>query len=233
MGKNQPRLIVLTGATRGLGRSLVNRFQELGHTVVGCGRNKAIISELRTAFPGPSRFDSIDVTDDSQVATWVKSWVGELGSPDLLINNAAQINHHVSLWEVTAPEMDRIIRTNVIGVLNVIRHVVPAMLKRETGVIVNLSSYWGRSTSPGVGQYCASKWAIEGMTSVLAQELAGTKLAAIPLNPGIIDTDMLKTSFGASSGRYMGPEEWSYTAAPFLLELSHEHNGQPLTVPGQ
>ena len=90
MGKNQPRLIVLTGATRGLGRSLVNLFQELGHTVVGCERNKAIISELRTSFSGPHRSDLFNVTDDSQVATWVKSWVGELGSPDLLINNAAQ-----------------------------------------------------------------------------------------------------------------------------------------------
>ena len=232
MASTKPRLIVLTGATRGLGRALVGRFHELGHTVVGCGRTKPLVNELRAAFPAPHRFDAVDVSDDGQVAAWVGSWLADLGAPDLLMNNAAQINQNKPVWEVLPAEMDQLLQTNVMGVLNVIRHVVPAMIKRDAGVIVNLSSYWGRSTSPGVGPYCASKWAIEGLTRVLAQELTG-QVAAVPVNPGIIDTEMLRTCFGASAGRYIGAEEWSHVAAPFLLELGRAHNGKPVTVPGQ
>jgi NAD(P)-dependent dehydrogenase (short-subunit alcohol dehydrogenase family) len=113
----------------------------------------------------------------------------------------------------------------------VIRHVVPAMIARGSGVIVNLSSGWGRSTSPEVAPYCASKWAIEGLTRALAQELP-RGLAAVPLNPGIIDTAMLRSCFGESASEHPGPEEWARAAIPFLLGLGPKDNGKPLTVPG-
>jgi len=232
MSRTQRKLIVLTGATRGLGRALVDRFHELGHTVVGCGRSEPLVAELRAAYPAPHRFQPVDVRDDTQVAAWVGSWLAELGAPDLLINNAGVINAGKPLWEVSAQEIDQVMRVNVIGVANLIRHVVPAMIKRDSGVIVNLSSGWGRSTSPEVAPYCASKWAIEGLTRSLAQELPG-KLAAIPLNPGIIDTDMLRTCFGESASHYLDAEEWSKVAAPFILGLGRAENGKPVTVPGQ
>ena len=83
---------------------------------------------------------------------------------------------------------------NVKGVFNVIRAFVPAMVRRKSGVIVNLSSGWGRSTSPEVAPYCATKYAIEGLTLALAQELPAG-MAAVPLNPGVIDTDMLRQAW--------------------------------------
>jgi NAD(P)-dependent dehydrogenase (short-subunit alcohol dehydrogenase family) len=104
------------------------------------------------------------------------------------------------------------------------------MIKKGRGVIVNFSSGWGRSVDAEVAPYCATKWAIEGLTRALAQELP-TGLAAVPLNPGIIDTDMLRSSFGGEAGSYPSPQEWSERAVPFLLELGPKDNGKALTVP--
>jgi NAD(P)-dependent dehydrogenase (short-subunit alcohol dehydrogenase family) len=76
---------------------------------------------------------------------------------------------------------------------------------------------------------CARKWAIEGLTRALAQELPDG-LAAIPLNPGVINTDMLQSCFGSAASSYPTPEQWAETAVPFLLVLGPRHNGQPLSV---
>jgi NAD(P)-dependent dehydrogenase (short-subunit alcohol dehydrogenase family) len=119
---------------------------------------------------------------------------------------------------------------NVKGTANVIRHFGPAMVKRKSGVIVNLSSGWGRSTDAEVAPYCASKWAIEGLTQSLAQELP-SGMAAVPLNPGIINTEMLRSTFGGSASIYPTPEEWAKVAVPFLLEIGPKDNGKQLTVP--
>ena len=114
------------------------------------------------------------------------------------------INRPATLWEVPAEEFDQVVDINIKGVVNVLRHFVPAMIARGSGVIVNFSSEWGRSTSPEVAPYCATKWAIEGLTRALAQELP-RGLAAIPLSPGIIDTDMLRSCFGDAAGHYPDP----------------------------
>lgn len=119
---------------------------------------------------------------------------------------------------------------NIKGVANVIRHFVPAMVARGSGVIVNFSSGWGRSADAEVAPYCASKWAIEGLTVALARELP-PGMAAVPLSPGVIDTDMLRSTFGAQAGNYSTPEAWAKTAVPFLLGLGPKDNGQPLTAP--
>ena len=104
------------------------------------------------------------------------------------------------------------------------------MVKRKSGVIVNFSSGWGRSTDAEVAPYCATKWAIEGLTQALAQELP-PGMATVPLNPGIINTDMLQSCFGGSASGYPTAEEWAKIAVPFLLKLGASDNGRPLTVP--
>ena len=126
------------------------------------------------------------------------------GVPDLLINNAAVINKNARLWEVTAREFGEVIDVNVKGIANVIRYLAPEMVRRKTGVIVNISSGWGRSTDAEVAPYCASKWAIEGLTMAMAQELP-SGMAAVPLNPGIINTEMLQSCFGQSADHYPLP----------------------------
>ncbi len=223
------RVIVLTGVSRGLGRALATEFVRAGHTVLGCARSAAPLESLRRAHPAPNDFARVDVASDAEVRRWAERLLRDYPAPDLLINNAALINPSRPLWRITAEEFAAVIDTNLKGVANVLRHFLPAMVAAQRGVIVNLSSGWGRSTEAEVAPYCATKWGIEGLTRALAQELPGG-MAAVPLNPGIIDTAMLRSCFGEAAGRYPGPDRWAKTAVPFLLQLGPEANGRPLTI---
>jgi NAD(P)-dependent dehydrogenase (short-subunit alcohol dehydrogenase family) len=223
------KTILITGVTRGLGRAMAERFIALGHTVIGCGRNRADVAELRSRYKRPHDFDALDVSDHRQVQSWAARVLKSHGAPDLLLNNAALMNRNAPLWELTAEEFDAVIDVNIKGVANVLRSFLPAMIARRSGVIVNFSSGWGRSTAPEVAPYCATKYAIEGLTLALAQELP-EGMAAIPLNPGIIDTDMLRMSFGSSAGDYPSAEQWSERATAFLLQLGPKDNGKSLSV---
>lgn len=224
------RRILLTGVTRGLGRALLQRFAAAGHAVLGCGRSAAAIAELKREFPAPHQFTAVDVGDEAAVRAWAKEILTTGEPPDLLINNAAIINPNMPLWEVAAKDFDEVIRININGVFYVLRHFVPAMVERGRGVIVNLSSGWGRSTSPEVAAYCATKYAIEGLTQALAQELPDG-MAAVPLNPGIINTELLQSCFAEHASSYPSPARWSEKAAPYILNLGPRDNGQPRTVP--
>jgi NAD(P)-dependent dehydrogenase (short-subunit alcohol dehydrogenase family) len=226
----QGRRIVLTGATRGLGLAMARRFAALGHTVLGCGRSTDLIERLRREFGRPHDLAVVDVADERAVSHWADRLLAAYGNPDLLLNNAALINRNAPLWQVPAAEFDQVVDVNIKGVANVLRHFLPAMVARQKGVIVNFSSGWGRSTTPEVAPYCASKWAIEGLTQALAQELPAG-MAAVPLNPGVIDTAMLRSCFGAEAGNYPSPEVWAERAVPFLLRLGPRDNGKPRTAP--
>lgn len=225
-----PKLIIITGVSRGLGRALTEGFIAAGHTVLGCARSAAAVEELNQKHGAPHNFTAVDVADEAQVINWAKLLLGDYEPPDLLINNAAIINDLAPLWEIPSDDFSRLIDVNIKGVANVIRHFLPAMLERRQGIIVNISSGWGRSTSPEVSSYCTSKWAIEGMTRSLAQELP-PGMAAIPLNPGIIHTDMLETCYPDTASSYTAIQDWVKQAVPFLLQLSPTDNGAPLTVP--
>ncbi len=226
----QGKTIVITGVTRGLGRAMTGEFIRLGHSVIGCGRSEKEIAQLRMQFAPPNHFSAVDVASDAQIAAWAKNILETRGVPDLLLNNAGLINRNAKLWEIGADEFSRVVDVNLKGTANVIRYFVPAMVARGSGVIVNFSSGWGRSTDAEVAPYCATKWAIEGLTQALAQELP-PGMAAVPLNPGIIDTDMLRSCFGGSAGGYPTAQEWAKIAVPFLLKLGPSDNGRPLTVP--
>jgi NAD(P)-dependent dehydrogenase (short-subunit alcohol dehydrogenase family) len=230
MPPTSARRILLTGVTRGLGRALAEQFIALGHTILGCGRSAEELAQLRQRFGSPHNFAAVDVARSEQVQSWAERLLAEHGAPDMLLNNAAIINANAPLWEVPVEEFDRLIDINIKGVANVLRSFVPAMIARGRGVLVNFSSGWGRSTSPEVAPYCASKYAIEGLTLALAQELPNG-LAAIPLNPGIIDTDMLRSCFGAEAADYPSAVEWAKRAAPFILKLGRGENGKSLSVP--
>lgn len=223
------RRIVVTGATRGLGRALVDRFAEAGHVVWGCGRSAAQVAALAAAYPAPHDFAVVDVTDDAAVARWAARLLAGGQAPDLVINNAALMNDPAPLWRVTAAEFGRLMDVNVDGTVNVIRAFVPALLAQGRGVVVNLSSGWGRSTSPEVAPYCASKYAVEGLTAALAQELPDP-LAAVAVSPGVIDTDMLRQCWADEAAQYEGPEAWSRRAAPQLLALGRRENGRSLSL---
>ena len=210
---------------------MVNSFIKRGDcTVIGCARDQKAIDELAAQYPEPHMFQVVDVSDDSAVEAFTKTVVDKVDVPDLLINNAAIINRNAALWEFSSDEFSDIVDINIKGVVNMIRHFVPVMIENESGVIVNFSSGWGRSTSPKVAPYCITKYAIEGLSSALAQELP-IGLAVISLSPGVIDTDMLRSAWGDEASVYPSPEEWAVTAVPFIEKLGVKDNGRSLSTP--
>jgi NAD(P)-dependent dehydrogenase (short-subunit alcohol dehydrogenase family) len=226
---SESRVVVVTGATRGIGRALANRLVEFGHAVIGCGRSRAGIDELSIELGDPHRFDAVDVAEWREVEEWGRAVLSESPPPDLLINNAGIINRNAPLWEVPAEEFSEVLDINVDGTANVIRAFLPAMIANGRGIIVNMSSGWGRSTSPDVAPYCASKWAIEGLTQALSQELP-SGLAAVAVSPGVVDTDMLRSCWADSAAACPSPDEWAIGATDFLLGLTANQNGQSLSV---
>ena len=223
--------VLITGASRGLGRALAIGFKSDGWTVSCCATNVEALRSLSNELGPDHLVLPCDVTRTAEIESFASRVLESFGAPDLLLNNAATINPNKPLWEVTPDEFGRVIDINLKGVHLIIRAFLPGMIRRGKGVVVNLSSGWGRSTSPEVAPYCATKWGVEGLTAAMAQELPAG-LAAVALNPGVIDTRMLRSCLGEGAGSYPTPEEWAKVAVPYLVSLNARDNGKALTVPG-
>lgn len=220
-------LIVLTGATAGIGRALAHAFAEHGCTVLGAGRNAAALAELPAALPAPHHFSAVDVAQPEQVERWAKHILSAHGPPELLINCAGVMNRLAPLWQLSVGEVSRVIDINLAGTIHTIRAFVPAMIARGRGMIVNFSSGWGHAAAAQVALYCATKWAIEGLTRALALELPAG-LGAVTLNPGVVDTAMLRACLPEELAP--SPREWAVAAAPRILALGPQDNGRSLTL---
>lgn len=229
--------MVVTGVTAGLGRALTLEMLSLGHRVFGCGRRPNRLAELQeeakaAGLPGSLSVAVVDVAKVDDVDRWAAEVLASAGeAPGLLVNNAGVSleaggvdSVSVPFWEVPAAAFDSTIDVNVKGVANVMRAFLPAMVERASGVIVNLSSGLGRSSNPALAAYCASKFAVEGLTKSVAMALP-KGMAAIPLAPGIVLSEMQR-------GDYPAANAWAKDAAPFMLALNSSHNGKSLSVPG-
>ena len=209
------RTILISGNRRGLGKALTDHWRSLGHTVLG----------FSPSSPEP---DNVDVSEYVQVDQWINEVLaGRV--PDLVVANAGVVLPPRPLWEVEPAELSTLIDVNVKGVFNLFRCVLPAMLARRSGVLVAISSGYGRSTTPRMSGYCSSKWAVEGLVKSLSQELP-KGMAAVALDPGTLQTDMLRTALGKGASFFPTPDQWVERASQLLLALGSEHNGQSLSV---
>ncbi|XP_047313917.1 NADPH-dependent pterin aldehyde reductase [Impatiens glandulifera] len=244
-GVGGQKTVLITGVSKGLGRALALEMAKRGHTVIGCSRSQDKLDSLQNdlaaalssspmstnANEAPDRhfLMTVDVRSNSSVEELTRVVMEKKGVPDIIVNNAGSINKNNRLWEVPAEEFDSVIDTNVKGVANVLRHFIPLMIKNKQGIIVNMSSGWGRSVAAQVAPYCASKWAVEGLSRSVAKEVP-TGVAIVALNPGVINTDMLASCFGTSASSYQGPDSWAPKAATMILNLTVADNGASLTV---
>ena len=223
------RVAWITGCSRGLGRAMALGLAERGWVVAGLARSAGAVKEVAERLGEGHFLASVDVVEEDEVKAFCGAALREVGPPRLLLNNAALIHEPAPLWEIESDEFGQVIDVNIKGVANVLRHAVPIMIDQNKGVIVNFSSGWGRSTSPEVAPYCATKWAIEGMTQALSSELP-ENLAAVAFNPGVIDTDMLRTVWGEGASECPDPQQWAESALPVLEKLDAGDNGRSLSV---
>ncbi|XP_073269628.1 NADPH-dependent pterin aldehyde reductase [Primulina huaijiensis] len=231
------KTVLITGVSRGLGNALALELAKLGQTVIGCSRSQEKLASLESELTAASeKFKNnnhlvlnIDVRSDAGVKELARTVVEKKAVPDIIVNNAGTINRNNKIWDVPVDEFDAVIDTNIKGVAHVLRHFTPLMIERKQGVIVNMSSGWGRSAAAQVAPYCASKWAIEGLTRAVAKELP-PGMAIVALSPGVINTEMLQSCFGSSADLYPTPESWAPKAASMILNLTAADNGASLTV---
>ncbi|XP_078172577.1 NAD(P)-binding Rossmann-fold superfamily protein isoform X1 [Carex rostrata] len=238
----QKKTVLITGVSRGLGRALALELARRGHSVIGCARSSDKVSSLQTELASlnpaaasssssasPHLITTVDVRSDTSIKELAKHVVESRLIPDIIVNNAGTINQNNKIWDIPAEEFDMVIDTNIKGTANILRHFLPLLIEKKHGIIVNMSSGWGRSASAEVSAYCATKWAVEGLTRSVAKELP-LGLAVIALSPGVVNTDMLTSCFGSSAALYQSPESWAPRAATMILSLTTEDNGASLTV---
>lgn len=228
---NEQKLVVITGVTQGLGRALIDRFAELGWTIIGCGRSAEKIKQLQNKFHNKHDFQIVDVSDAKAVHRWGEYILQNYSVPDLLINNASIVNKNAPLWEISASEFENIMNINVNGIVNVIRTYVPAMIEKKCGTIINISSGWGRNGEAELAPYCASKFAIEGISQSMALELP-EELTVVSLDPGGgINTPMLHSCAPEYVASSPTAEAWSHVAIQYMLSITRQDNGKALTCP--
>lgn len=222
------KTILITGVTRGLGLAMAEGFIAAGHQVIGSGRTEKIIAGLAEKYPDHN-FSVIDTANWKSVSDWCERLTAAGVVPDILLNNAGIINANAPLWEVPVDEFSQVIDVNIKGVYHMIRQFTPPMIKNGGGVIVNFSSGWGRGVAADVAPYCASKWAIEGLSKALAADLPSS-MVSVALNPGVINTEMLQSCFGDHAADCPTPQDWVKTAVPMILDIGVADNGSSLTV---
>jgi len=220
------KTIVLTGASRGPGLALAQHLAQEGHIVETGSRSAPPDENAKRGFG----VTYVDISQVDQVTAWAETLNHSRRIPDILICNAGVINHPAPLWKISAAELRQVIEINVLGTAYTLRAFAPAMIARGRGIIIVLSSGWGRTVDAEMGPYCASKWALEGLALTLAKELPAG-MAVITLNPGIVQTDMLEKCWPCRGQNYELPDSWAKRAAALILNLSSKDNGHQLSVP--
>jgi NAD(P)-dependent dehydrogenase (short-subunit alcohol dehydrogenase family) len=191
-GTFEGKVALVTGGTSGIGKTTAIAFARAGAKVVLSGRREKegaqIVAEIRK-LGGDAAFVRADVAKDADVKAMVKFAVDKFGRLDIAFNNAG-VEWKGTLEQATEAEYRRIFDINVWGVLNSMRHEIPAMLKNGGGAIVNTSSVAGHVGLAEVSVYIASKHAVEGLTKALALEFAKQNIRVNAVAPAGVATDM-------------------------------------------
>jgi NAD(P)-dependent dehydrogenase (short-subunit alcohol dehydrogenase family) len=181
----------ITGASRGIGAEIAKAVLTAGNQLIATARNKTDLDQFES---NPNVLTlSLDVTDEAQVQAAVAAGLERFGQIDVLVNNAG-FGVLGGIEETSAAEVERVYRTNVFGLLNVTRAVLPSMRQSRSGHIINLSSIGGYRSYPGWGIYCSTKFAVEGITEALHGELAPLGIHATVVEPGYFRTNFLDGS---------------------------------------
>jgi NAD(P)-dependent dehydrogenase (short-subunit alcohol dehydrogenase family) len=220
---------LVTGASRGIGRGLAALLAGAGARVTATARGEEGLRDLVREAGANVVAVAGDVGDDADARRMVEGAIAAHGAVDVLVNNAAVMVPPAPVVRVPAEAWAEILRVNVIGTANMVRHALPSMERRGRGVIVNLSSGWGRVGERDVAPYCASKFGVEALTQSLAEEV-GKGIVVFALNPGVVDTDMLRSAWGEGAARYPKPEALAAKWKRLFERVEPSWNGRSLDL---
>jgi 3-oxoacyl-[acyl-carrier protein] reductase len=213
------KVAMVTGGNRGIGKAIALRLAQLGCSVAVCGRDrKTLDSAARDleATGSPCRFDRADVTRDDEVSAFVERSEAALGPVSILVNNAG-MGLFGPIEQKSEAEWDTLMNTNVKSVFLVSRRVIPGMIRRGSGDIVNIGSLAGKNTFAGGAIYCASKWALQGLSGCMAEDLRGFGIRVSTVCPGSVATEFSGRG-PKDPSRVLAPEDVAHAVAMIVLQ---------------
>ncbi|XP_022156278.1 NADPH-dependent pterin aldehyde reductase-like [Momordica charantia] len=232
------KTILITGVSQGIGRALALELAKRGHTIIGCARSQNKLDSLQLELSDASLRNhllfNLDVRSNDKVREMARTVKDKIGAPDIIVNNAAIMSEKMKMWEIAAEMFHDVIDINIKGTVNILRHFIPLLIPKSQGIIVNISSLFGKMGGVQASAYCSSKWAIEGLSKSVAKELPNG-MTIVALDPGIINTERSVSYLGSIASQYQSPQEWALKAAPMILNLTSVDNGASLHVddPGE
>ena len=185
------KIVLITGANRGIGHSIMSAFINAGYIVVGTSRSDDGVKKINDAIGDPSKGCGIkmDVTSEDDIQSANKLIRDKFGITTILINNAGVTKDNL-LMRMSSEEWNDVIDTNLNSLYRVTKEFIREMMKQKTGRIINISSVVGMSGNAGQSNYSSSKSAIYGFTKSLAKEVASRNITVNAISPGFIETDM-------------------------------------------
>ncbi|HEX9794754.1 MAG TPA: SDR family NAD(P)-dependent oxidoreductase [Planctomycetota bacterium] len=202
------RIVLVTGATSGIGAACAEAFAAEGCQLLVCGRRegrlRALAERLEAAHGTRVHAFVLDVRDQAAVATAIAAVPAALRGIDVLVNNAGLSRGMEPLHQGSIADWDEMIDTNVKGLLYVTRAVVPGMVERGSGHVIQIGSIAGHEVYPGGNVYCASKYAVLGLTRALRLDLCGTGVRVSTVDPGLVNTEFSTVRFHGDQERAEG-----------------------------
>ncbi|MCW4470475.1 SDR family NAD(P)-dependent oxidoreductase [Flavobacterium sp. MFBS3-15] len=224
--KQNKKTWFVTGASKGLGLALVKQLLELGQNVAATSRNP----EALTAAVGNAHENLLalhaDLADDTSVKQAITSAIGKFGSLDVAVNNAGY-GIGGSLEELSDEELRQSFDINVFGTINVIRNVLPHMREQKSGHIINISSIAGFAATTGWAAYAATKFAVTGLTEVLAEDVREFGITATVVLPGGFRTSFLDKDSIVIAEKRIDDYTAMREAQQRLLQLDGKQGGDP------
>jgi NAD(P)-dependent dehydrogenase (short-subunit alcohol dehydrogenase family) len=217
----------ITGASTGFGRLLAEEVLKSGGKVIATARQRDKVADLEEKYPGKAIPFALDVTDYAQVASVVAQAAALHGPVDVLVNNAGY-GLAGAIEEATEDEYMPMFNTNVFGLIHVTQTFLPHFRKQRSGHILNISSVGGLVSTPGMGFYNATKYAVEGLSEALAQELAPLGIRVIIIEPGPFRTDFLGRSGAQAASVIPDYDQTAGNMRRYFENQNGKQKGDPL-----
>ena len=205
MTNSEKQTVLITGASSGIGLSCANKFAESGARLILIARRidkiRSVAEELKNRFRTDSLTIELDVRNREKVARQLSTLPREWQAIDILVNNAGLSRGLDKLHEGSIDDWEEMIDTNVKGLLYVSRAIVPGMVTRGKGTIINIGSIAGQEVYPRGNVYCASKFAVDALTRGLRMDLVDTPLRVCTVDPGLVETEFSNVRFHGDEKR--------------------------------